>query len=186
MRLTNYHREKIEKALIEHAFTTREKELRKQFAAWADEAYATVIGPHLKAMEKMPAWFFDKHTEFYVKNRNRPSGAPDLCTSRQRLFPHGMRGSYLTFDLSEFKDLDKRLHALDRDWGQMEEEKKTRCHEIRSALLAFKTVKDLVEGWPEIREAVPSELLSTTLPPMVVDVRRLTVSLGLGQTARAN
>lgn len=178
MRLTRWDRERICNALMAHAFDARQAELKKQRMRIGDEIYGAIVGPHAKKMRSMPADWFSKGDSFEVKGGGRYFGTVEM--SQVRILPL----ERITID--DHMELMKRLERICTEISKSDAERRDKSRETMNVLASFTTLEGLVDGWPEIRNVVPQEVLAGGNLPVPADIAKLTQDLGLGAAQRAN
>lgn len=172
MKLLNMHREGLLKAILAHGFDKKQEELRLKFCALADEIYEEVFGPHAKAMEKMPAWFFKNDTNMELANLRHEHYCHRFELTKPRLMPR-----YTSIPVPAA--LVKKGEKLNLESNQFHEEKAKRKGEVERLLASFSTLGALEKAWPEVMSLAPEGLLQVAMLPMVQVSKELNKALGL-------
>lgn len=173
--LTNEARNKILARLIEHRFGAEEEALRKARRAFAARVYDDIFTKKQRdLMASLPSgWMPTKQTiNVYFAGEITQLSLPD-----QRPVPHDkVHGTLAVYDarhpLAEAKvDLDRKAYDLT--------ERRDAARANANAFLRnSKTLKQLVDAWPEI-EPFANDVIEKPVKLPTIDLSKLNADLGL-------
>lgn len=162
-RLTNAIRDEIKHRAMKFATDSKTAELQKRRKELGDRWYATVVGPHLEAMQKMPMdWFStEDKIDFYIEGCYR-----NLFFSESKLIPYRFTRSKglmvnNTWDFAgEFNAIEAEAESFKRTKEKLEKE-------ISVVLNTSTTIEKLRVTWPECEPFIVGLTAREVYLPMI-------------------
>lgn len=190
MRITNHIRDKIQDALIEHAFAARNKAMKAREHDIGLKLYRTVVPEALeRAVDKLNEQALESglagtftHTIGYVyANRDGERNLRQISLTHSR--PWTCRYNPPQVDLPDDHELTAEYDTLNEDAQVLQAEINKAEAEIAATLAPIYTAKTLRAVWPEVMSIAEPILVAAGMQPkaqpLVVATESLNVTLGL-------
>lgn len=191
MRITNMIREKIEDALIDHAFSARKKVMRGREADLALKIYRLNVPEALeRALDKIAEQtseagisgsFFE--TIGCVKVVRAGMSTRKLALLHRRPWVSEYDSSAPSLKMEDGHELVDEFESFVRDFSALEAEINKSRAEIAGTLAPIYTAKALRAAWPEVMSIADPILVAAGMvpkpQPLVVATENLNVTLGL-------
>lgn len=176
-RLTKSLRERMTRCVLDNAFSEKLKAAKKDKCVVADKIYVDIYGPHIKAMEALPAGFFESGHHLYISisgQRHCLQFTESKLSAHNHDY-HNMAKIYVGDELVAI-EYQKAVNACD----DIEKQRKSMAHEVEAILNSVQTFKKLWEVWPESKsllEKFESKPTVAMLP--AIQFERVNAALGL-------
>lgn len=193
-RLTNDMRDIIRAALLDHRFKAEIEKLEAEATAIGPDLYAELMGEWAVYAAKLPQNFMhvdyavkvdipgvECHFSYKCEKGTAESVLRSYCNASGRHcypLPETWREpNNWPYELRKDSHVYARIVDVNLRAQQLKKARQEMAEKLEATLNAFKTVKALVEAWPEVAPFVPGKSASAFLP--AVPTAELNKALGL-------
>lgn len=173
VRLTKTMRQRIAEKAIEHGFSARFEELKKEQHAIADAIYNETYSEEIQEkMAALPEGFLPEGSNFWV-HVGESTHCFDVGEDRRKA------DSIERLVLPARSKLAGRIADYHRKLRKLKEEKRRVSSEVEAVLKSARTVRQLLEIWPEAEKFIDDSIKPQTCTALAIPIHRLNSALGL-------